>query len=45
MEKGRLVLCASPQALYESGEIDRVLGVRGRRGEGAWYFMPHIGGG
>lgn len=44
MEKGRLVQCASPQALYESGEIDRVFGVRACRTEGTWYFTPRSGG-
>ena len=44
MEKGRLVRCASPEALYESGEIDRVFGVRACRAGGTWYFTPRSGG-
>lgn len=40
MERGRLVLCASPEALLESGEIDRVFDIRTHRTGDAFYFMP-----
>lgn len=44
MERGRLVLCAGPQALYESGKIDEVFGVRARRTGETWYFTPRQDG-
>lgn len=44
MEQGRLVLCADPEALFESGKIDEVFGVRTCRTEGTWYFTPRRGG-
>ena len=44
MERGNVVLCANPQALYESGKIDEVFGVRACRTEGAWYFAPRSKG-
>ena len=40
LEQGRLVLCAGAEALYESGEIDRVFGVRACRAGETWYFTP-----
>lgn len=40
LERGRLALCGTPQALCESGKIDEVFGVRTHRGEGTWYFTP-----
>lgn len=45
MERGRLVLCASPQELYESGKIDEVFGVRTCRAGETWYFTPRRDGG
>lgn len=44
MERGNVVLYANPQALYESGKIDEVFGVRACRTEGAWYFVPRSKG-
>lgn len=44
MERGRLVLCAGPQALYESGKIDQIFGVEVHWGEGGWYFTPRSDG-
>ena len=44
MERGNVVLYANPQALYESGKIDEVFGVRACRTEGAWYFAPRSKG-
>lgn len=42
MERGRLVCCAPPEALLESGELDRVFGVRTcRAGEGIC-FLPEM---
>lgn len=42
LERGRLVCCAPPEALLESGEIDRVFGVRTcRAGEGIC-FLPEM---
>lgn len=43
MERGRLVMCAAPEELYESGKIDEVFGVRACRTGDAWYFMPQDG--
>lgn len=40
MQRGRLVLCAAPQTLYESGKIEEVFGVQAHRAEGTWYFTP-----
>lgn len=45
MEQGRLVLCAGPQTLYESGKIDEVFGVRAHRAGETWYFTPRHDGG
>lgn len=44
IEDGSLVLCASPQVLYESGKIDEVFGVRARRVGRTWYFMSRSDG-
>ena len=44
MERGRLVMCAGPEALFESGKIDQIFGVRTCRAEGTWYFTPRRGG-
>lgn len=44
MERGRLVLCAGPEELYESGKIDEVFGVRTCRAGETWYFMPRNSG-
>lgn len=44
LEQGRLVLCAGPEAMFESGEIDRVFGVRACRAEETWYFTPRRDG-
>lgn len=40
MERGRLVLCASPGEMFESGKIDEVFGVQSRRAEGEYCFIP-----
>lgn len=40
MENGRLVQCTGPRELYESGQLDRVFGVRTHRADDAWYFTP-----
>lgn len=40
LERGRLVLCAPPEELLASGELDRVFGVRTCRTEEAYYFLP-----
>ena len=45
MDQGRLVLCAGPQMLYESGKIDEVFGVRAHRAGETWYFTPRHDGG
>lgn len=40
LERGRLVLCGTPEAVFESGEIDRVFGVQACRAGEGWYFAP-----
>ena len=43
LEGGRGVLCAPPEELFASGELDRVFGVRGRRAGTDYYFTPKNG--
>lgn len=40
LDRGRLVRCASPEELLESGALDRVFGVRTCRAEEGVYFLP-----
>ena len=40
LESGRTVLCAPPEELYESGELERVFGIRVHRAGTDYYFTP-----
>ncbi|MDD3346741.1 ABC transporter ATP-binding protein [Oscillibacter sp.] len=40
LERGEKVLCASPRAVYESGALERVFGVRVHQASGTYYFTP-----
>ena len=40
LDRGRTVLCAPPEELFESGELERVFGVRAHRAGADYYFTP-----
>ena len=40
MQEGRLVMCAAPQTLFESGKIGAVFRVQAKKTEDGYYFLP-----
>lgn len=45
LQQGRLVLCDTPQRLYQSGKLEQVFGVRIHRADQGFYLTPAVSAG